>query len=427
MPETQTEERHPKKWQLPSTNEGPVPLEEVIARFPTLRQSLGAKFDDCELSTLFEMRYANGWSTHPQAAGTLFHRFAAECLRKMRENDTEGIPVEVAMDLLEEVCYQHGVPARDRVRMPLREMPLLEMAARKFAADNHFTVRNILEIERRFEATLDGIIWERTGEVYSRVLSGQVDALIARGADEAIVIDWKHTWALPPERDEDAEKPGLSYHGYFQQQWYAWLIMKTFPGINAVILREFYVRRTKARPARVTRRDLPKIEQRLRYLIAAMDRALSVGQPRNLHLETLEALGSWIPSPGKHCRWCASSYRCPIDEAYRGDGGVLTPEDAQAWAARRLKAKSIHKRADEILQPYAELHGPIPIKDSKGRRVLGHRPIALDARGNPRKTRWEEYTPTTADRPPATELTPRLEEAMRKSVEEARRERDAAA
>jgi hypothetical protein len=400
--------------------EGPVPFEEVLRRFPALRQSLASKFDDCELSALFELRYANGWTSHPAARGTLFHRFAAECLRTMREQDTEGIPVGVALAILEEVCYQRGIPPRDRVRVPLRELPMLEMAARKFAADNHFTVRNIVDVERRLTATLEGVVHWETGEVYSRELTGQIDALIARGADEAVVLDWKDTWMLPPEREEDADDPGVSYHGYFQQLFYGWLVLMTYPAVNAVILREFYVRRTKKRAARLTRAELPKVEQRRRYLISAMDRAVQVGVPRKLDLAVLEEHGSWIPSPGKHCHWCPASRYCPIEEAYRGDGGIETEEQAQRMAARRTVAKSIHKHADRVLQPWAELHGPIPIRSAKGRRVLGYRVLSNGS------TRWEEYTPTGQDRPPDQDaVSPNLAGAMRESVAEARRMRDA--
>lgn len=398
------------KWVVPRKA---VDLEEITRRFPTLRQSFASSFDDCELSALFQIKYENGWSTHPQARGTLFHRYAAEVLRTMREQDTEEIPIGVARELLEEVCYQRGIPARDRVRVPLRELPDLEMAAIKFARDNRFTVRNIVAIERRLEAELDVPHWQ-TGEVYHRKLTGQIDALIARPPDEAVVLDWKDTWMLPPEHEEDADRPGLSYHGYFQQWWYAWLVMRTFPAVQAVVLREFYVRRTKARPARVTRQDLPRIEQRLRYLISALDRALASGQPRNLKLRTLDEHGSWKPSPGKHCHWCAASPRCPVEELVRGDGGIETPEDAAKWAAVRTVAKAAHKRADAVLMPYADLHGPIPIKNAKGRRLLGYRKIANG------KTRWDEFTPDGSDRPPDESTVPRLEEAMRQSVKEAR-------
>lgn len=372
----------------------PLSLDEVLGRWPSIRQSAASRFDDCELQALFEMRYAQGYSTHPQAAGQIFHRVAAECLRTMREQDMERISVGIALAILEEALYQRGVPSSERVRVPAREVGLLEMAVRKWSADNAFTVRNIIDVERRLEWDLEGVEHWETGEKYTRRLTGQLDALIARPPDEAVVLDWKKTWQLPPEREEDAEDPGLSYEGYFQQLFYSVGVMRCYPAVQAVVTREFYVLRTKPRSARLTRQDLPKAEQRLRYLVANYDRALAVGEPRRLHLADLEEHGSWIPSPGKHCGNCAASRLCPIEDMYRDDGGIRTPEQAEKLAAVRTQAKSIHKFADRALQVWANVHGPIPIKSSKGRRVLGYRRLTTG------KTRWDEFTPEGVDRPP---------------------------
>jgi hypothetical protein len=400
---------------------GPVDFDEVVRRFPAVRQSLLSSFDDCELSTLFSIRYERGWSTHPQAAGTIFHRFAAACLREMREYDSESIPVGAALQILEDTLRQADVPPEDIVRVPLRDMPLLEMVARKFAADNAFSVRSIIDIEKRLEATLRYPDPE-TGEMRERVLSGQLDALIARPPDEAVVIDWKHTWALPPKRDEDADEPGVSYHGFFQQWFYAWLVMKNYSAVNACSLREFYPRRTQARTARVVRADLDRIERRLGILVGQFDRAVAAGEPPSLRMGALERHGSWKPSPGKHCDWCAKSHLCPIDDDYKGDGGVRTMDDAMRLAAVRHQAKAVYDAVGARLKVWTETNGPVPIKWSKGRRVLGHRPIANG------KTRFEEWTPEGADRPasqlPETDVTEGLRDAMREATARAREERD---
>lgn len=390
-------------------------LDEVRERWPTLRQSNLSLFDDCELASYFGIKFENGWSTHPQAAGTIVHRAIAECLREMQSNDSETIPVSVALAILEETLRQRDVAPEDRVRVPRRELPNIELAVRKFAKDNEFSIRNLIDVERRLEATVsyrDG----ETGELVERVVSGQLDALIARPPDEAVVLDWKATWALPPEHDEDDEKPGLSYHGFFQQRLYAVLVMQNFPAVNAVVLREFYVRRTKARPARITRQDLPKTERWLAEVVEDFDSAMRSGPPPRLRTEDLERHGHWKPSPGKHCFNCHKAQLCPIDDDYK-DGGIRTPEQAQAAAGARQKARAIIKRLDEWLKPWAELHGPIPLRDSKGRRVLGHRKI----KGG---QRFEEYTPETADRPGDQEAyAPNLVDAMQESVDQARRER----
>lgn len=396
----------------------PVDIDEVIRRFPALRQSTLSSFDDCELSALFEMRYERGWNTHPQARGTVFHRVAAECLRLMREQDSQFVPVAVALAILEDCLYQHGVPAEDVVRVPLRELPMLEMAVRKFARDNRFpNIRNVMDVERRLSVPIT--YQAADGSLVERVLTGMPDALIAAPVDEVIVLDWKDTWSLPPARDEDADDPGISYHGFFQQQFYAWLIMRTYDAVQAVTLREFYVRRTQARPARVTRQDLPRVEQRLRFLVASFDRAVAAGQPANLRMETLEALGAWKPSPGKHCDWCHKAHLCPIDDDYKGS--VTNPEQASLVAAIRQKAMAVAKQCKSRLDPYVTEHGAVDVKWAKGRLVYGPRTLASG------RTRIEQFAPSGADRPVATPVTENLEDAMRQAAARARAEREARA
>lgn len=399
--------------------EQPIDLDEVIRRWPALRQSQLSRLDDCELSALFAMRYENGYSTAPQARGTIEHRVFAECLREMQRNDSESIPVDVAITILYEKLRQQGVAPEDRVRVPLREIPDMEMATRKWAYDNTFTIRELMDVERRLECTLAYRV-PATGELIERVISGQLDVLLLRGTDEAVVLDWKGTWGLPPEREEDNNQDGrgLSYHGYFQQRLYGVLVMRNFPNINAVVLREFYHRRSKARPARLTRQDLPKAEEELVLVVEAFDQALAAGEPPKLTIDALEKHGHWKASPGKHCFNCAKAHLCPVDDDYK-DGGLRTPEDAERAAAARQIARSIDKRLTGFLKVWVDMHGPVAVKRAKGRLVLGYRKIAGG------KLRFSEYTPEGSDRPANQEAyDPNLLDAMRQSTEEARRQRD---
>lgn len=400
----------------------PIPLDEVLERWPVLRQSNLSRFDDCELTTLFALRYENGWSTSPQARGTIEHRVFAECLREMQRSDSETIPVEVAVSILIEKLRQHGVPPEDRVRVPLRELRDMEMAVKKWAWDNTFTIRNLIDVERRLEGVLT-YRDEMTGMLVERRVSGQLDVLIAKEPDEAIVLDWKGTWALPPDRDADNQDDGggLSYHGYFQQRLYAILVMQNFPSIQAVTLREFYHRRSKARPARLTRAELPQAEERIALIVEAFDKALAAGAPPRLRIEDLEAHGHWKPSPGKHCFNCKKAHLCPIDDDYK-DGAIRTLEDAERAAETRQKARSIDKTVTEKCKNWVDLHGPIPVKRAKGRLVLGYRKVKNGLR-------FEEFTPTGADKPATQEAydpNSPLVRAMKDSVEEARQQRQEA-
>lgn len=388
---------------------GPLDLADVIERYPTLRQSLLSSFDDCALSSLFKMQYEQGWGTAPQARGTIIHRVFAECLREMKRNDSETIPVGVAEAILLEALRQRDVEPAEIVRVPFREIPDMLMEVRKFAGDNSFTIRNLIDVERRLEAPITYRLDD--GTVVERRITGQLDALIARPPDEAIVLDYKSTWALPPRHDEDADEPGLSFTGFFQQKVYAFLVMMTYPSINAVSLREFYTRRTEPRPARVVRSDLPKITEWLSIIVEQVDRALMAGPPPSLRIEDLETHGHWKPSPGKQCFWCAKARHCPLDDDYK-DGGIRTAAEAEAAAAARQVAKAVDQRLTGWLKVWVDQNGAVPVKRAKGRLVLGYRKI----KGG---YRFSEYTPEGADRP-STEDATVFTDAMREASERSR-------
>jgi hypothetical protein len=387
-------------------------LDEVLDLYPQIHQSLAASFDDCPMSALFDILYGQHYSTKDSAQGIIFHRFAAEVMREMQRRDSEFIPQGVALATLEEVIRQPGVPFHELVRVPLKEIPLLRMAAAKFANDNSFSIRRVLDIEHRFFADLE---YEMPGHgTVRRTLTGQPDLILVPEDAETVIVDWKSTWALPPERAEDAENPGLSYHGYFWQRFYGWGIMQNYPSIEAVTAREFYARRTAARKARITRADLPKIEEELRILIADLDRALMAGRPRTFKQEAIED-SPWQPQPGQHCFNCEAPSRC-----YLGDADlppqITTQKDAERWAAMRQVAMARKKRADKLLYGWADVHGPITIRAAKGRRVLGHRVLSSG------KTRFEEFAPDGVNAPVRrnAELDKPLEDAMREAAAEAR-------
>lgn len=388
-------------------------LDEVIEAYPRVRQSLLAKHDDCALSAYFEMRYTGHWSNLPAASGILFHRFCAQCLTVMREEDSEYIDGGVAEAVLEEVLEQRGIPAHERVRIPLREVRNLRWMARKFAKDNRFSIRHLVDVEHRLEAPLE--YRDDDGELRTRVLTGQLDALIAdpSAEDEAVIIDWKSGWGLPPERHQDADDPGLSYHGFFQQRFYGWLVMKNYPHIKAVTLREFYTRRTKARPARIKREELPRVEEDLARAVRDLDLCLASGKPKKLKLP---GVAPWNPAPGKHCANCPGAARCPIESDVRERHGVTSRKTAERMVAELEVAESIRKSHREALRPYVDLHGPVGVKWSKGRRAFGFK---TQKNGNPVLT---FFTPEGTDRAPErAEEDKALEDALKRSAEEAQK------
>lgn len=410
---------------------GPVDIEEAIRRFPTLRQSLLSSYDDCNLSAYFELRYARGWSTHPQSRGTMFHRYAAECLRTMQRQRMNSISVTEAREILLEVCRQQGVDRRDIVRVPLRMMPELRMAADKFARDNSFSIERLVDVERRISAPITYRL--ANGQKVTRDLTGQLDAVIFEPPDGAVVLDWKDTWGLPPEPKEiereehydDDELKALSYHGYFQQRFYGWLVMMTYSNIQRVTLREFYVRKTKVRKATLHRGQLDQVEEELAILAEAFDRAIMQGSPAKAlrgdeeGYVDFEELGAWGPSPGKHCGFCTRPTACPIEEETRvsAGGAATSPETAGKWAARLQLAERIREAAIKALKGYVEEGGaPVPVKWSKGRRVIGW----YKTKGG---RRFGFYTPDDSERGGHAEFDEKLAEAMRESTARARAER----
>jgi hypothetical protein len=170
--------------------------------FPTLRQSLLAKHDDCALSSLMELRYARrleyaSAGARHDLSSVRGEGSCASCSRRRRDDPGRSVAERASRRCVPAAHGRAGRP-EDIVRVPLRQMPELRMAARKFAKDNEFSVSE----DRGHRAAHLGADCIRTpngGSVTRIVLTGQLDALLFDPPDGAIVIDWKDTWALPPE------------------------------------------------------------------------------------------------------------------------------------------------------------------------------------------------------------------------------------
>jgi hypothetical protein len=168
-------------------------LGEVVRDFPAIRQSLLASWDNCALSTLFELEgYA--FTNAAQARGIIFHRYAGEVLRTLRETGEVRMPTEEAMAILYEVCAQRDVPLEDVVVVPARERRLLRIAALKLVAENEFRMDRLVAVERRLSAPVRYTAAD--GSTVERELTGQPDALLMDPDPDpsqsgAVVLDWK--------------------------------------------------------------------------------------------------------------------------------------------------------------------------------------------------------------------------------------------
>jgi PD-(D/E)XK nuclease superfamily len=373
-----------------------------------LRQSILARMDECPLSAKFEMEGAR-FNTHPQAAGILFHRTMAMILHTLLEQGEEEIPTQEAIEILYEVARQRDLLPEDRVRCSMRDLALVRLGVVKCVTDNRFSVNRLVSIEDRLFAKVTYL--DDDGHEVERVVSAQPDALLADVNDTAVVLDWKLTWALPPERKERTDQDQqfghhVSYEGYFQQRFHGLVVMRTYPTIQRVRLREYYPLRGKVRSATVKREDLEHIEREISLLCYEFDRLRREGGP-------------WLPSPGKHCGFCRAPAKCPIEADARGEGAISSARMAERYAAEREVADVVRTDRTEALKVWVSNHGPVKVKASKERREIGWR-IGSSGGKN-----FGAYVPDEGD--VKLERDPLLEAQMKASIREQREMRKRAA
>jgi hypothetical protein len=254
------------------------------------------------------------------------------------------------------------VPDEEVVNIPFSQVKDLRWVVVKWAHDNVFDIQYLADIEQRLDAE---ITYEHPeiGQV-PRTITGALDALFIPEPDWAVVIDWKDSWSLPPATD-------LSGSGYFQQRFYAYLVMRRYESIQRVTLREHYVRYSESREATVFRTDMANIEEELSALVERWDRTWELGK---WPLEDGEAPYLFTPSPGAHCAFCPRPASCPIFPAARVDGAITNEETAERWAAEQIVAKAAVNQRDKALKAWAGARGPIPVRHAKDpNRVLGYR------------------------------------------------------
>lgn len=369
----------------PALSDSPYP--KAVARFPRVRQSLLSAFDDCALQAKFDLDYRRGYASHPMGRGTLFHRFAARALQEMALHQQSRIDPDTAVAILQDVLRQHDVddvchephcdrPARvlpeaerdpdgrelicdaghrhysEVVNVSARHRADLQWIVRKWANDNEFDVSHLVDVERRLQAVVR--YPNPVGGSVERLLTGQLDAVFVdpHDARHVYVLDWKDTWKLPPPTE-------ISFEGYFQQRFYAFLVLSSLRTVERVTLREFYVRYSEPREATLTRQDMVAIEPDIAALVERFDQAVE----RDV----------WRPTAGKHCSYCPRPAACPIPVAVRGEGRIVSEEQAARIGAQVLVAEAVLDQARKALQAYVERNGPVPVKDSKGRTVWAYK------------------------------------------------------
>ena len=428
--------------------------DEVLDYLPTVRQSILSQFDNCRLSTRWNLEGV-AFDNPAQARGHLFHRYAAEVLRTLWRSGEDSMPTEEALVILYEIVAQRNVPDRNVVWLPAVERRLLRKCAISFVYDHvrqeprRFKMHSLIAVEGttmeggepltipvRYPETAKcperayhvngtaecpacgGSGWVETSAMVDRTLTGRPDAIVGHPPDGYEILDWKTDRQPPPLGDEfsdhrdDAEH--VSYGGYFQQRFYGVAALRRYPSAKWVRLRERYVLVGEDRWATIYREHMEHIERELAAEVELLDRGLMGGHKSDI----------WAPQPGKHCSYCPRPGSCPIPKEERGAGAITSQAMAMRYGAQAVVATEVRKNRIESMKAYLndrpvddggeddriKVKTPpgIPVKSAKGR-----------AEWRFRNGRFGLYVPEKSDRGPD-------DPALAKAFDEVKERRSAA-
>jgi hypothetical protein len=306
-----------------------------------VRQSTLRSYDQCPRRAVAEaQREFSDYSHPPAALGTAFHMVAEEMLRTMRATGNARIPSEEAIVIMREViarpdCPHLSVDLLRELRIVVVQFSRLEWPAPR-----------VIALEERLWAEVpcpDGIV---------RRITGKPDVLIADPPGGAVCLDYKVSWAVPATpRDGDYTRDQgrryLSDRGIFQLDTNGLLIMRSYPAIGRVSLREYYPRLNEFREAWLDRDELEHVERHLGLLAMRFEQSMAgllVPEPR----------------PGRWCSHCPVSRACPVPQEDRGVGVIDTEELANAEAARWDVIKTLGEQQRKALKAWHEETGHWP-------------------------------------------------------------------
>jgi hypothetical protein len=340
--------------------------EQLVLTAPDpIRQSSIARFDNCALSLLLDVQAPGSHTSDLAALGTLWHRWVARVIAKMRASGEVQFPVDMGLDELLHVVAQRDVEDEAVVHLPMREVRWLRIAVVKWCHGGPFNAQRVIAIEEPLEGVIacpDG-----NGGTYERRIIGHPDVLVADPPDGIIVVDWKTGWAPPAKlghedrearESEQESDEKLTDQGYAQQVIYGVLILQNYPTVNRVTLREAYLRHGEYREATIDRYNLERVQDVLGAVISQIDAAFAAG-PNSAR---------WVPSAGTHCAICPNPRLCPLKD---WEGIPTSLDEAQLLAREWIVAGEVRKERVPLLKGWVDANGPIPIDHSKGRREVG--------------------------------------------------------
>lgn len=321
------------------------------------RQSRLRSYTSCPRRTIHESENTVGFVGAAAHLGSAFHAVAAEILRTLHRYGEKQMPTEEAINVMREtLAAGEWVLAMDDLAW-LRQMVLrfteLEWQPQRF-----------MTIEERYHTD----VLCPDGEL--RTISGTPDLVIADAPSGAIALDWKTGLGVPrtprelPEEGQPIRGTDyLSEGGYAQLAIYGLLIMRRYPRVGQVILREQNVRwGGPPREATLARAELEHVEREVGLIAMQLDTALREGEGHALS----------EPRPGPWCTTrCPVARSCPIPQEQRGLGALATPEDATAEAERLQVISALRDQMTKALKARHEATGEF-IKVGSGELLGWH-------------------------------------------------------
>lgn len=339
---------------------GSVPYQEAGG---PLRQSLLRTFDACPQAAKWDAE-APDFTTEAQALGLAVHLVAEEMLRTLGRTGHEQIPEQELIEIAYEQIAKPECPHLSTAQMSDLRIICIQLSRYEWTANR------LISVEDRLFADVpcpDG---------KTRTITGTPDVLMAAPNHTAECIDYKSGFAAPPaprnQNDpeawkKDSGRPYLSERGVFQLDCLGFLILKRYPSVQRVMLREFHVRIDEQREAILNREDMEHVERRLGVLAQRLDMMLA---------------GELEPEarPGYHCRRrCPRPLDCPIPPDLRGEGSIVSDEMAKEYAERWAVLEGQRDRVRGALQAWLDSDdsgGPIILPES----YLGWKPTKSGGR-----------------------------------------------
>lgn len=314
-----------------------------------VRQSTLRAFSQCPLATSWALEDDGDYSSEEAALGTVAHGVLERILSDLKVSGEERIGFDRALELMGRAATDPGMPVLGSEALATLRILTLQLAKMEWSATR------IVALERRLYADVpcpDGELRRVTGQPDFVMRSDQ--------PGEAIVGDLKTGQAKPPPapRDDDWTKdqgrPYLSERGLFQLDLNGLLVMRKWPGIHTVILREWHLRHAMTREAWLTREELPEVERRVGILLQ------NFWQMRT---------GTRKPEAraGGHCeRMCPNPLACPIPPAERrstiaGNGELVDDTQAFTMAAVYAAVCAQKDRLTAALKAWCDGGRDIPV------------------------------------------------------------------